>query len=99
MWHKTLVEEEVNIGVIKIETSPMLGQSLKEDSRVSIVGNLVISERIVDTLRRRKALLMMLNPKQILMRKTPHPLQAMRKNCYSLVNKLMSILQTMSVLG
>ena len=28
MWHKTLVEEEVNIGVLRRETSPKLGQSL-----------------------------------------------------------------------
>ena len=59
MWHKTFVEEEVNIKVLKIETSSMPGESLEEDSRVSIVGNSVISKRIVDTLRRTKAFLMM----------------------------------------
>ena len=62
MWHKTLVEEEVNIGVLKTKTSLMQGQSPEEDPHVSIVGNLVMSKRIVDTLGRTKAWLMMLNP-------------------------------------
>ena len=61
------VEEEVNIEVLKIETSIMLGQSPEEDSRVSIVGNLVISKGIIDTLSRTKALLMMLNLGKFLM--------------------------------
>ena len=38
--------------VHKTGTSPKRGRSPEEDSRVSIVGNLVISKRIVDTLRR-----------------------------------------------
>ena len=70
MWHKTLVEEEVNIEVLKIERSLMLDQSPEEDSRVSIVGNLVISKGIVDTLSRTKALLTMLNLEKFVMIKT-----------------------------
>ena len=80
MWHKTLVEEKLNIEVLKIETSLMPGQSLEEDSRVSIVGNSVISKRIVDALIRTKALLMTLNLENVLMRKTLQPLQLVRKN-------------------
>ena len=38
MWHKNLVEEEVNIEVLKIETSLMPSQSLEEDPHASIVG-------------------------------------------------------------
>ena len=49
MWHKTLVEEEASIEVLKIETSLMPGQSPEEDSRVSIVGNLVISKKELST--------------------------------------------------
>ena len=82
MWHKPLEEEEVNIEVLKIETRFMLGQSLEEDPRVSIVGNFVISKRIVNTLGRRKALLMMLNLENFMMIKTLKPLQPVRKSCY-----------------
>ena len=88
IWHKTFVKGDVNIEVLKIETSLMLGQSLEEDPRVSIVGNFVISKRIVNTLGRRKALLMMLNLENFMMIKTLKPLQPVRKSCYSFVNKL-----------
>ena len=83
-----MVEEEVNIEVLKIETSFMPSQSSKDDSGVSIVGNLVISKRFVNILRRTKALQMMLNPENFMMRKTLQPLQPVRKSCYSFVNKL-----------
>ena len=77
-----------SIEVLKIETSLMPGQSPEEDSRVSIVGNLVISKGIVDTLSRTKALLMMLNLENSLMIKTLQPLEPLRKSCYSSVIKL-----------
>ena len=88
MWHNTLVEDEVNIGALRTETSPKLGQSLEEDSHVSIVGNLVVSKGIVDTLSRIKASLMMLNLEKFLMIRTLQPLQPVRKSFYSSVNKL-----------
>ena len=72
MWHKALVEEEVNIGVLTTETSSKLGKSLEEDSRVSIVGNWVISKRMVDTLRETKSMLIVLSQRNFLMRKTPY---------------------------
>ena len=73
MWHKTLVEEEVNIEVLKTGTSPKLGQSLEEDSHVSTVGNWVISKRIVDNLRETKEMLIVLSLRKFLMREKPQP--------------------------
>ena len=75
-------------GVSKIETSLIQGQSPEEDSRVSIMGNLVISKGIVNTLTMTKALLMM-NLVKFMMIKTLQPLQPVRKSYYSFVNKLM----------
>ena len=67
----------------------MLGQSLEEDSLVSIiVGNPIISKGIVNTLSRTKALLLILNLEKFLMARTLRPLQPVRKSCYSFVNKL-----------
>ena len=62
--------------------------SPEEDSRVSIVGNRVISKGIVDTLSRTKASLMILNLEKFMMIRTLQPLQPMRKSCYSFVNKI-----------
>ena len=72
---------------LKIETSLMPDQSLEEDPRVSIVGNLVISKTIVD-LKKDKGMADDVEPRKISDDKNTSPLQPVRKSCYSFVNKL-----------
>ena len=58
MWPKSLVEEETNTEVLKMEIGFMQGRNLEEDLHASIVGSLATSKRIVDSLERTKAWLM-----------------------------------------
>ena len=87
MWHETLADAEARIRVHKRETSLMPGISPKEDSHVSIVGNLGISKRIVNILRKTNVLLMMLYPRRYMRRKALQPLLPMKKNSYSFARK------------